>query len=166
MKRRLLYLVILVIAVGLFYGGVKWQEKEGQPLMVPQRVIHDFKGNPKTRPTIEWLNDKEFALYKGCGTECVAVYLFNINNFQRKFYYGVEHTWSPNKKYVFAYHYANPAGHNRRKQVGELPLCTKKVVFTQQWGIFKSRGLLVSGFFEARPYYSEAAWGGTGVAGF
>lgn len=110
MKRRLLYLVILVIATGLFYGGAKWQGKQGQTLMVPQRVIRDSDGNPKTRPSIEWLNDKEFALYKGCGTECETVYLFNINNFQRKFYYGVEHRWSPNKQYVLAYHYAIQPG--------------------------------------------------------
>ncbi|PIZ64212.1 hypothetical protein CO051_04680 [Candidatus Roizmanbacteria bacterium CG_4_9_14_0_2_um_filter_39_13] len=68
-------------------------------------------GNPQVRPAIEWLNDEEFAVYRGCGTECETVYIFNLRqDGKQKLYYGVGHTWSPDKQYILAHHYAVQSG--------------------------------------------------------
>jgi len=59
----------------------------------------------------EWLNDKEIAVYRGCGTECMLAYIVDIDT--KKYHeisLGVGYTWSPDKQYVLAYHYSYQYG--------------------------------------------------------
>ena len=59
----------------------------------------------------EWLNDKEIAVYSGCGTECMLAYIVDIDTKKhREISLGVGYTWSPDKRYVLAYHYSYQYG--------------------------------------------------------
>lgn len=126
MERRLL---ILLLAFGLFFlpapqsvehvnrGRVDKnntsRETTGWSFGMNAHVTgaESTGGNPRVRPAIEWLNGLEFVTYRGCGTECEAVYLFSrLGGYQRKLYYGVNHTWSPDGRYVLAYHRALQLG--------------------------------------------------------
>src|SRR3989344_2843113 len=105
----LIVLFILLVAI-IFYNRDRSDEE-----IISNEIYQESKNtitnsptlnrNPPVRPAIEWINNDEFVIYKGCGTECEGVYIFNIReDFRQKIYYGVRHTWSPNKKYVLAYH--------------------------------------------------------------
>ena len=87
--------------------------KETVTKVQPKKILGEASSNENSqiRPTIEWLNDEEFVIYRGCGTECEVVYIFDLKkNFEQKLYYGIKHTWSPDKKYLLAYHYAIEPG--------------------------------------------------------
>lgn len=61
--------------------------------------------------SFEWVNDEELVVYRGCGTECTAAYIVNIETKKyRELPMGVGYTWSPNKKYVATYHYSYKYG--------------------------------------------------------
>lgn len=66
-----------------------------------------YKGSYHTS-SWEWLNNNEIAVYFGCGTECMAVYLINANTGEQKtpLVYGVGYEWAPNKDLVLAYNYS------------------------------------------------------------
>lgn len=71
----------------------------------------EIENRLKIRPAIEWLNDKEFVVYRGCGTECQIAYIFDIEkNYKRKLFYGVGYQWSPDKELVVAYHFSGGYG--------------------------------------------------------
>lgn len=55
----------------------------------------------------EWLDENEIAVYYGCGTECMSVYIIDATTGKEKalLVYGVGHEWSPNKQLVLAYNY-------------------------------------------------------------
>lgn len=54
----------------------------------------------------EWISSREIVLYRGCGTECVGFWRVNIETGEKNaVHYGVGYQWSPDKKYVLAYHY-------------------------------------------------------------
>jgi len=56
----------------------------------------------------EWMNDNEVLVYYGCGTECMVIFVINVNTGEEKaqLQYGVGHEWSPNREYVLAYNYS------------------------------------------------------------
>lgn len=119
MRKGATFFVIVMLGLSfiftLFYTRkeTKLPPKETRQEAQSNKVLGETgsSGNPQVRPMVEWLNDDEFAIYRGCGTECEAVYIFNLKeNFKQKLYYGVKHTWSPNKKYVLGYHYAIQPG--------------------------------------------------------
>lgn len=59
----------------------------------------------------EWLSETEISIGVGCGTECSYLEIVDVlTKNKRQLMYGVGYDWSPNKKYVFAYHYAIAAG--------------------------------------------------------
>lgn len=59
----------------------------------------------------EWLSDEEIAVYSGCGTECMIAYLVDLETkTPQEFMLGVGYTWSPNRKYLLAYHYSHKYG--------------------------------------------------------
>jgi hypothetical protein len=59
----------------------------------------------------EWLSDEEIAVYSGCGTECMIAYLVDLETkTPQEFMLGAGYTWSPNRKYVLAYHYSYEYG--------------------------------------------------------
>lgn len=61
--------------------------------------------------SFEWLNDGEIVVYRGCGTECRIAYIVNIETkIPHEFTLGVGYTWSPDKRYVLAYHYSYKYG--------------------------------------------------------
>jgi hypothetical protein len=105
----------LILASVLFYK-LETNNKKND-IMIDQKSKNStlgastLNGDPQVRPAIEWLSDEEFAVYRGCGTECEVVYIFNTkHDAQQKLFYGIKHTWSPDKKYVLAYHYALQPG--------------------------------------------------------
>ena len=59
----------------------------------------------------ERIADDVVAVYYGCGTECEGVRVFDERDGKQKaeFNYGVGYVWSPDKKYVVAFH--SSAGH-------------------------------------------------------
>lgn len=55
----------------------------------------------------EWFSDNEVLVSEGCGTECQAQFLINLEyGKQYTLQYGVGYQWSPNKKMVVAYNYS------------------------------------------------------------
>lgn len=59
----------------------------------------------------EWLNDEEIAVYRSCGTECMTAYVINLNTkLPQEFPLGVGYSWSPDKRYLLAYHYTSKYG--------------------------------------------------------
>lgn len=61
--------------------------------------------------SFEWLSDEEVAVYRGCGTECSLAYIVNVKTKKyRELPLGVGYTWSPNRRYVAAYHYSYKYG--------------------------------------------------------
>ncbi len=69
----------------------------------------DFeRGSPYFK---EHVADDLVAVYYGCGTECEGVRIFDERTGKQKaeFNYGVGYQWSPDKKYVSAFH--SSAGH-------------------------------------------------------
>lgn len=56
---------------------------------------------------LEWLNDDEIVVYRGCGTECMQAYIVDLKTkIPRDISIGVGYSWSPDKNYVLAYHYS------------------------------------------------------------
>ncbi|MBU3965085.1 hypothetical protein KKG29_03095 [Patescibacteria group bacterium] len=55
----------------------------------------------------EWLDADEVVVYYNCGTECMIGFVIDANMGTKKaeLLYGVGYQWSPDKKYVVAYHY-------------------------------------------------------------
>lgn len=63
----------------------------------------------------EWFNNDYVLVYYNCGTECQALYKINVNtskqtDISKNFGYGVGYQWSPDKRYVLAYHYTSNYG--------------------------------------------------------
>lgn len=59
----------------------------------------------------EWLSERELSVSVGCGTECSYLEILDIKTLnKRQLMYGVGYTWSPNKRYVFAYQYTIQSG--------------------------------------------------------
>lgn len=59
----------------------------------------------------EWFSNDEVLVNEGCGTECHVQILENlITEKEYVLQYGVGYTWSPNKKWVFAYNYSYRTG--------------------------------------------------------
>lgn len=64
-----------------------------------------FRGNYQLGDW-EWIDSKEIVLYQSCGTECVGFWRIDIETGEKNpANFGVNYQWSPDKKYVLAYHY-------------------------------------------------------------
>lgn len=76
-----------------------------------QSVKKIYKGSFKTSDW-EWLNDEEIAVYYGCGTECMAVYIIDVDSGGKEaaLQYGVNYEWSPDKELALAYNYSGKYG--------------------------------------------------------
>ncbi len=84
------------------YVSLAVEEKEKRQVV--------FTGNFRLS-YFEWLNDGEIAVYQGCGTECMVAYHIDLIKKQtRRLSLGVGYTWSPDLKYVLAYHLALQQG--------------------------------------------------------
>lgn len=66
-----------------------------------------YKGSYHTSDW-DWLNNDEIIIYYGCGTECMAGFITDVNTGKRisQLQYGVGYEWSPNKELVLAYNYS------------------------------------------------------------
>lgn len=61
--------------------------------------------------SLEWLTDDELVVYRSCGTECITANLVNTKTAEKQaINLGVGYSWSPDKQYVLAYHYATNYG--------------------------------------------------------
>ena len=61
----------------------------------------------------EWFSNDEILVSEGCGTECQAEFLVDLKSGKEYvLQYGVDYTWSPDKKFVFAYNYSYRPGIN------------------------------------------------------
>lgn len=61
--------------------------------------------------SLEWLADDELVVYCSCGTECVTANLVNTKTAEKQaINLGVGYSWSPDGRYVLAYHYATNYG--------------------------------------------------------
>ena len=59
----------------------------------------------------EWFSNDEVLIDESCGTECHVQILENlITGKEYVLQYGVGYTWSPNKKWIFAYNYSYRTG--------------------------------------------------------
>ncbi len=59
----------------------------------------------------EWFSNSEILVYEGCGTECEVEFLIDLKTGKKyQLQYGVGYTWSPDKKWVFAYNYSYRTG--------------------------------------------------------
>lgn len=76
----------------------------------------------------EWLNNKEVAVYYGCGTECMVVFIIDVNSGERKseLQYGVGHEWSPSKELVLAYNYSYRYGITIGDKIGNALFSIKR----------------------------------------
>lgn len=84
------------------YTSLVVKEKERKQIV--------FTGNFRLS-YFEWLNDEEMAIYRDCGTECMVAYHIDLlKNETHRLSLGVGYTWSPDRKYVLAYHVALQPG--------------------------------------------------------
>ena len=57
--------------------------------------------------SLEWLTDDELVVYRSCGTECITANLVDTKTAEKQaINLGVGYSWSPDKQYVLAHHYA------------------------------------------------------------
>lgn len=86
-----------------------------------------YEGDYKTSYW-EWLNNEEVVVYYGCGSECLAAYIVNIDSGERtaELQYGVGYEWSPDKKSVIAYNYADKYGVTVGDKAGKIIFSLKR----------------------------------------
>lgn len=86
-----------------------------------------YKGNYHTS-NWDWLNNEEVIVYYGCGTECMAGFVIDANTGEQKsqLQYGVNYTWSPDKKYALAYNYSGKYGITVGDKKGNILLSVRR----------------------------------------
>lgn len=75
-----------------------------------QKIEEVYRGSFRVGD-FEWISNNELSVWVGCGSECS--YLEVVDVFSKNktpLQYGVGYAWSPNKRYVLAYHYSVQAG--------------------------------------------------------